>query len=84
MLLDEAGGCCALCGYDRCTASLHFHHVDPSTKEFPVNMKGGRSLAAYREEAKKCVLLCANCHNEVEFGLAESPQPGARYSAATT
>ena len=63
-LLDEAGGCCAACGYDRCTANLHFHHVDPTTKAFAVNMRYGRSLEAYREEAKKCVLLCANCHGE--------------------
>jgi hypothetical protein len=26
-----------------------------------------------REEAKKCVLLCANCHAEVEGGVAEVP-----------
>ena len=63
-LLHEAGGGCASCGYDRCTANLHFHHVDPATKAFAVNMRYGRSLDAYREEAKKCVLLCANCHRE--------------------
>jgi hypothetical protein len=80
-LLDEAGGRCAACGYDRCTANLHFHHVDPATKAFAVNMRYGRSLEAYREEAKKCVLLCANCHGEVEFGLRPSPPAGGRYAA---
>jgi hypothetical protein len=29
----------------------------------------GKSLAAYREEAKKCKLVCANCHGEIEAGL---------------
>jgi hypothetical protein len=29
-----------------------------------------RSLAILREEARKCVLLCANCHAEVEAGFA--------------
>ena len=71
---------CAACGYDRCTANLHFHHVDPATKAFAVNMRYGRSLDAYRDEAKKCVLLCANCHGEVEFGLRPSPPAGARYA----
>jgi hypothetical protein len=28
-----------------------------------------RSLAAMREEAGGCVLLCANCHAEVEAGI---------------
>jgi hypothetical protein len=79
-LLDEAGGRCAACGYDRCTAKLHFHHVDPSTKAFAVNVRHGRSLEAYREEAEKCVLLCADCHGEVEFGPRPCPPAGARYS----
>lgn len=39
----------------------------------------GRSLAAFREEAKKCVLVCANCHGEIEAGLIDSPPAGTRY-----
>jgi predicted HNH restriction endonuclease len=29
-----------------------------------------RSLAAARAEMAKCVLLCANCHAEVEAGIS--------------
>lgn len=69
-LLRDAGGACALCGYHRCVSALHFHHVDPSTKRFGLGSFGvARSLAEAREEAKKCVLLCANCHAEVESGV---------------
>jgi hypothetical protein len=39
----------------------------------------GRSLDAFREEAKKCVLVCANCHGEIEAGLIASPPPQATY-----
>ncbi len=68
-LVREAGGCCALCGYDRYIGSLHFHHLDPGTKSFGVSERGlARSLARAREEARKCVLLCSNCHGEVEAG----------------
>jgi hypothetical protein len=42
----------------------------------------GRSLARFREEAAKCVLVCANCHGEIEAGLIESPPAGAKYAAA--
>jgi hypothetical protein len=71
-LVAEAGGCCTLCGYDRCVAALQFHHVDPATKRFHVSREGvTRSLAAARAEARKCVLLCANCHAEVEAGYTE-------------
>ena len=32
-----------------------------------------RSIAALRQEAAKCVLLCANCHAKVEWGAEELP-----------
>ena len=71
MLVDEAGGCCALCGYDRYFGALQFHHLDPATKAFSLGVRGiARSLERCREEARKCVLLCANCHAEVEAGIA--------------
>ena len=76
ILVEEAGGGCCVCGYDRCMFTLHFHHVDPSKKSFSVNMARGKSLAAFRAEAKKCVLVCANCHGEIEAGLIASPPLG--------
>ncbi|HEX8086232.1 MAG TPA: hypothetical protein VF529_18205 [Solirubrobacteraceae bacterium] len=78
LLVAEAGACCAVCGYARCQLNLHFHHVDPAAKSFDMDMGRGKSLAAYRDEAKKCVLVCANCHGEIEAGLIESPPPGPR------
>ncbi len=42
-------------------------------------MCAGKSEAAYRAEAAKCVLVCANCHGEIEMGLIASPPPGAQY-----
>jgi transposase-like protein len=70
-LIAEAGGACALCGYAGHAAALHFHHLDRSTKQFSLSQEGAtRSLARARAEARKCVLLCANCHAEVEAGAA--------------
>ncbi len=79
MLVAEAGGACAVCGYDRCVVNLHFHHVDPSQKRFAVNMAAGKSIATFRAEAAKCVLVCANCHGEIEAGLLPSPPPRAQF-----
>jgi cytochrome c553 len=59
--------------------NLGFHHVDPNEKSFAMSMANGRSIAAFREEAKKCVLVCANCHGEIESGLIESPPAGAKF-----
>jgi len=71
-LVREAGGRCRLCGYDRSVAALQFHHLDKVSKRFALGGRGmTRSLAALRQEAHKCVLLCANCHAEVEAGIVE-------------
>jgi transposase len=73
-LVEEAGGRCRICGYDRSLAALQFHHVDPTTKSFALSLRGvTRSMAKLRAEAAKCVLLCANCHAEVERGDATLP-----------
>jgi transposase len=73
-LVEEAGGRCVICDYGRCQQALHFHHLDPATKKFNLGHQGQcRALDRSREEAKKCVLLCGNCHAEVEAGLSELP-----------
>ena len=75
-LVAEAGGCCRICGYDRYPGALHFHHLDPSSKEFGLAQRGlTKSLARLKVEASKCVLLCSNCHAEVEAGVSELPPP---------
>ena len=74
ILVDEAGGRCCLCGYDRCLAALEFHHLDPLEKRLEINAKGtSLALDTLRAEARKCVLLCSNCHAEVEVGATEVP-----------
>jgi hypothetical protein len=44
-----------------------------------MSARTGKSLGAFRAEAKKCVLVCANCHGEIEAGLIESPAAGAKF-----
>jgi hypothetical protein len=70
-LVHEAGGACAVCGYDRCPAALEFHHLEREDKRFNLSHRSARSLASLRIEAEKCALLCANCHSEVEAGMLE-------------
>jgi transposase len=74
LLVEEAGGECRLCGYDRCVAALEFHHLDPRQKSFPLSMRGVTcGIDKLRTEAAKCVLLCATCHAEVEAGDVDLP-----------
>jgi len=71
------GGKCQFCGYSKCLRALEFHHVSRHSKRASIAELirrsagvSGRELIA---ELNKCVLLCANCHREVESGLAEVP-----------
>ncbi|HEY5044694.1 MAG TPA: helix-turn-helix domain-containing protein [Solirubrobacteraceae bacterium] len=74
ILVEDAGGCCCICGYHRNMRALHFHHLDPSQKRHEINAKGvAIALEKLRIEAQKCVLLCSNCHAEVEDGIASIP-----------
>lgn len=74
ILVEEAGGSCRICGYDRYVGALQFHHLDPATKSFSLSHEGiTRSLEAARAEARKCILLCSNCHAEVEAAIVRLP-----------
>jgi transposase len=75
ILVKEAGGRCCICGYDRCIGALEFHHLDPKDKRMEVSRYGVTlALDAVRAEARKCVLLCSNCHAEVENGVTSVPR----------
>jgi 5-methylcytosine-specific restriction endonuclease McrA len=69
-LVEMFGGKCCVCGYKKYMGSLDFHHTDPKTKSFALSVKGlSYSWGSLVEEAKKCVLVCKNCHTEVEAGV---------------
>jgi DNA-directed RNA polymerase subunit RPC12/RpoP len=66
-LIALRGGKCERCGYDKSRRALHFHHLDPKTKSFGIATKGlTRSLEKMLAEVDKCLLVCANCHAELE------------------
>lgn len=82
ILVEEHGGKCEICGYSRCVQSLQFHHFDPKLKEFAMACSRTIGLNKLRTEAQKCVLLCSNCHGEVENGITEIPtQVAKRFNA---
>lgn len=66
------GGKCLVCGYNKTYKALDFHHIDPENKSFGIcRANGSKSVQQLTEEAAKCVLLCKNCHVEVEEGLVD-------------
>lgn len=70
MAIEYKGGKCSVCGYNRCNRALEFHHVNRADKDFSISSQGyTRGWEKMKVELDKCVLLCANCHREVEAGL---------------
>lgn len=67
-MVEYKGGCCQICGYDRCLRALDLHHVDPSTKRFTLGGSHVRIWDVLRAELDKCLLVCSNCHNEIDIG----------------
>jgi len=78
-LVAYKGGCCILCGYNRCIDALDLHHLDASQKEFGISSGGlTRSWEKIAAEADKCILVCANCHREIHAGAVQPEQVIAR------
>jgi 5-methylcytosine-specific restriction endonuclease McrA len=73
LAVELLGGKCQICGYCKYQGALDLHHAY-GKKSFGISDKGyTRSWAKIREEIGKCVLVCANCHREIEAGLIELP-----------
>jgi hypothetical protein len=60
-LIQELGGKCNMCHGVFESAVYDFHHLSDK-KDSISDMFDKSSEQAIREEVKKCILLCANCH----------------------
>ncbi|OGY64822.1 MAG: hypothetical protein A3A04_01765 [Candidatus Harrisonbacteria bacterium RIFCSPLOWO2_01_FULL_40_28] len=75
LAIEYKGGKCQSCGYDKYPGALDLHHLNPDNKEFAIGDKGyTRSWEKVRNELDKCVLVCANCHREIEAGILQLPE----------
>jgi protein-arginine kinase activator protein McsA len=73
-IVRKLGGKCSVCGYDKNTSALEFHHIDPTKKKFMVNAKtlSDKTLTEIDNELEKCKLLCRNCHAETHHPTCSS------------
>lgn len=68
-LVQSFGSKCQMCGQEYPQSVFEFHHLSPTEKSFGIGSGSTtRAKATYAEEAKKCVMLCANCHRMIEHG----------------
>ena len=66
-LVEYFGGKCIKCGYSKCIWALTFHHKDPKEKDFTISSGDTRAWKTLLGEAKKCDLVCMNCHAELHY-----------------
>lgn len=73
-LIMLQGGKCQICGFDLFQEAQEFHHEDPSKKEYVMSRGDCHSQEIDLAEARKCFLLCANCHRGVHAGYYKNPE----------
>lgn len=70
--MELLGNKCHYCGIEhngKNAPIFEFHHLDPSEKESGVTrMLTNQAWEKTVEELQKCVLTCANCHNQYHGG----------------
>ena len=59
-LIELLGGKCK-CGF-KDPRALEFDHINPKTKSFNICLNLHQPFSLLVREAKKCQVLCANCH----------------------
>lgn len=64
-LIQALGGKCCRCGYNRCKRALHCHHLGDKINSVSSMLKNPKKIPEIVAEAKKCILLCSNCHSEL-------------------
>lgn len=69
LMLSAFGSKCQICGYDKCNSALEFHHLDPSKKDFTFSNTLLIHWDKVKNELKKCICVCSNCHREIHEGL---------------
>lgn len=69
--VQELGGKCKHCGIDDIFV-LHFHHKDPTKKEFGISQFSVHGeWCELKKEIDKCILLCGNCHSKLHLAETE-------------
>lgn len=62
---------CAKCGESRLYL-IDYHHIDPKTKLHNINKI--KHCKTVKDEVKKCVCLCRNCHTEYHYVYGNVPE----------
>ena len=66
--LQYKGNICEICGYNKYSGALEFHHEDPNKKDTNIAKLRSHPFGnKIKKEIDKCKLLCTNCHREEHY-----------------
>ena len=54
---------------EREPVALDYHHIHPENKDMPVSRMVCFSHKRLKDEIRKCVVICSNCHRKLHHGL---------------
>jgi hypothetical protein len=61
----------AICGCQKCGDKrywlIDYHHINPQEKDFPITYYKTAKLEKLKEEIRKCIPLCRNCHTDFHY-----------------
>lgn len=75
-LVQQLGGKCSKCGYDKNLAALSFHHIGEKSHKLDMRSLSNRTMERVMKEFANCVLLCANCHMEEHYPYLDMDKLG--------
>ena len=78
-LVEAFGGKCCICGFDSWIEAFEFHHLDPTIKQGKV-IEIANNWSKIIEEARKCIMICSNCHKGVHGGHINIPDNAQRFN----
>ena len=58
---------CKVCGYNKCSSALDFHHISKESKIIDVSRLYNSRWDIFIYETKKCIVICRNCHAELHY-----------------
>ena len=68
-LVYAFGSKCCCCQHSFEDELYDFHHKNPKEKSFAIgNARTSHTKQEILDEAKKCCMVCANCHRRIEYG----------------
>ena len=71
--IKKVGGC-QLCGYNdfSCLPVYEFHHTDNDKETNLSYYRRTVNKTLFLEEAKKCIIVCANCHRKIHHNYSQN------------